>query len=515
MAKENINISIFTVLKVSEVSNVPVLLMSNPGIGKSTTVSMFAEVRGYHLELLRGNSTSETEILGYDVADSTVNSDTTKHLRPSWFTSILEKEKEGIPTLLFLDEITTANSFVQAALLHLVFERKVGKEPLPKSTMIVSAGNYAQNLDHNMNMLAPLMNRFLIFNIIPKVSDLDTFLGKYTGSIASENGDPVNQIEELKSLMKALDDQEEKIERSFFNKVGEHVERCIKEVTKLIWGKERLIDLAEKELKDIYSDMDDEEKLCGFVTFRTLNYLRDVTLATFKCFGKSGLVSDNYRNMIDGLCGIGVVKDSKTKSIKINKVGKNYFDQMRLTINEIEKMKNNSLPKYERFFFDMMKSVSERDPKKKSKVFEKGEMQSAISKINEFNSDKSISKIERPLDVQIIQEICNAIKDTATSISDIKIPNITVGDSSKNIDSSLISGRIENWNLVVELYDLIGKILYNTDRNYDDSSKAIINNISDSMKKYAFRIMSIRKVVTSSDPVADELIPKMKELGSF
>lgn len=35
MAKENINISIFTVLKVSEMSGVPVLLMSNPGIGKS------------------------------------------------------------------------------------------------------------------------------------------------------------------------------------------------------------------------------------------------------------------------------------------------------------------------------------------------------------------------------------------------------------------------------------------------------------------------------------------------
>ena len=34
-------------------------------------------------------------------------------------------------------------------------------------------------------------------------------------------------------MMKALDNQEEKVERSFYNKIGEHVERCIKEVTKL------------------------------------------------------------------------------------------------------------------------------------------------------------------------------------------------------------------------------------------------------------------------------------------
>lgn len=514
MAKENINVSIFTVLKVSEVSGVPVLLMSNPGVGKSTTVSMFAEVRGYHLELLRGNSTSETEILGYDVADTAVNSETTKHLRPSWFTNILEKEKEGIPTLLFLDEITTANSFVQAALLHLVFERHVGKEPLPKSTMIVSAGNFAQNLDHNMNMLPPLMNRFLIFNVIPKVSDLDTFLGKYTGAIASMDGEPVNQLEELKSMMKALDNQEEKIERSFYNKIGEHVERCIKEVTKLIWGREKLLDLAEKELKDIYSDMDDEEKLYGFVTFRTLNYLRDVTLATFVCFGKAGLVSDNYRNMIDGLCGIGIVKDPKTKNIKINKVGKNYFDQMRLTVNEIEKMKNSSLPKYERFFFDVLEAVNKRDSKKK--IFEKGEIQSVIAKVNELNADSSVAKIERPLDISVIKGLCDSIADTAHSISDIKVPNITTGGSSSaSADPTMVAGRMETWNLLVEMHELVGNLLFDTGKNYDKDAKETIQNIQDKMKKHAFRLMSIRKVLTMSDTIADQLIPKMRELSSF
>ena len=97
---ENINISIFTALKVSEISKVPVLIMSNPGLGKSTTVSMFADVRGYHLQLLRGNSTTAEEVLGYDVADQDKESKTTKHLRPSWYTKILEHSEKGIPTIL-------------------------------------------------------------------------------------------------------------------------------------------------------------------------------------------------------------------------------------------------------------------------------------------------------------------------------------------------------------------------------------------------------------------------------
>lgn len=514
MAKENINVSIFSALKVSELSGVPVLLMSNPGIGKSTTVSMFADVRGYHLELLRGNSTSETEILGYDVADTKENSDTTKHLRPSWFTNILEKDKEGIPTLLFLDEITTANSFVQAALLHLVFERKVGKEPLPKSTLIVSAGNYAQNLDHNMNMLPPLMNRFMLFNIIPKVSDLDTFLSKYTGSIASEDGEPHNQMEDLKNMMKKLDSQEEDIDRASLNRIGEHIERCIKEVTKLIWGKQKLIDLAEKDLKDIYSDMDDEEKLYGFVTYRTLNYLRDVTLASFKCFGKDGLVSENYRNMIDGLCGIGIVKDSSSKNLKINKVGKTYFDQMRLTVNEIEKMKNSSLPKYERFFFDVMKTVKERNSKKQ--IFEKGELLSIIAKIKEMEGDISLKNIERPLDISLIKSISDAIQDTCLSTVDISVPNaISSAGSTASIDSSVVVGRIETWNLLMDTYETLGNLVHESKNNYDKTVKESFVKIIDNLNKSAFRLMSVRKIATMGDSVADQLIPKMKKISSF
>ena len=69
---DSINVSIFTALKVSEMSKVPVLIMSNPGLGKSTTVEMFADVRGYSLILLRGNSTTAEEVMGYDVADTSL-----------------------------------------------------------------------------------------------------------------------------------------------------------------------------------------------------------------------------------------------------------------------------------------------------------------------------------------------------------------------------------------------------------------------------------------------------------
>lgn len=508
---ENINVSIFTALKVSEFSKVPLLIMSNPGIGKSTTVEMFAKVRGYHLQLLRGNSTTESEVLGYDVADTSEGSKTTKHMRPSWYTKILEKEAEGIHTLLFLDEITTANDWVQSALLHLVFERMVGDEPLPENTLIVSAGNYAQNLSNNMNMLPPLMNRFMIYNIVPEVSDLDLFLSKYKGAIASPEGLIPDRNVELLKMMEQLDAQEEKgFDEGALNKAGEHIERCIREVTKMLWQKEGLINLAEKDLKDIYSDSDNEVKLYGFISFRTLNYLRDVTMAVFKCFGKPGLVSDNYRNMVDGLCGIGVTKD-KSGNLKIAKVGGNYFDSMRVTANEIEKMKNSSLPKYERFFFDILETVKKRDSKEKKMLFEKAEMQAISNKMVELFNDKGLSGIERPVDVSIIKSVCDALIDSGTDLANIKVSKSTTAGGAADIDFNTVAGKIEYWNLMMDVYNSIVKLTMDSKANYDAVTKDSVSNLKDNLKKFAFCLKSLRKFLVTQEPTTAELVPVIKD----
>lgn len=515
MAKTNdINVSIFTALKVSEMSKVPVLLMSNPGVGKSTTVELFAEVRGYHLQLLRGNSTTESEVLGYDVADTSEGSKTTKHMRPSWYTNILEMEEKGIHTLLFLDEITTANDWVQSALLHLIFERMVGDEKLPDNTLIVSAGNYAQNLSNNMNMLPPLMNRFMIFNITPEVSDLDTFLSKYRGAIASSEGLIEDKREKLREVMRKLDSREISLDSVSENKIGEHVERCICEVTKLLWSREKLINLAEKDLKDIYSDTDDELKLYGFISFRTLNYLRDVTIASYKCFGKDGLISDNYKNMVDGLCGIGVSKDSKG-NIKISKVGKNYYDQMRNTVNEIEKMKNSSLPKYERFFFDIIDAMNKRDSKKK--VLEKAEMVAIVNKMVELKNDSGVSNIERPVDISIIETLCKSLVDSGQHIIKFNVSKdgaSTGMDAVKTMDPSEFAGKIEYWNLIVGVYGSIIDLTGNDKANYEKGTRDMVNSIKEELRRSVFCLGSIRKILLTNDPALGELLPDLKSIST-
>ena len=497
---DNINVSIFTALKVSEISKVPVLIMSNPGLGKSTSVEMFADIRNYNLLLLRGNSTTAEEVLGYDTVSSDPDAKSTKHLRPSWFEEILKVAENGGKSLLFLDEITTANEYTQAALLHLVFERKVGSERLPENTLIVSAGNYAQNLSNSMQMLPPLMNRFMIFNITPDHMDLDTFLCKFDGAIASSEGKTNDFMDNLKKTMKKLDSQEENFSESQYNKIGEYIERGIKQTARaLMVSGAKPIDMSVTELNGIYSDTEDDSKLYGFVTLRTLNYLREVTIASFKCFGKSGITSDNYRNMIDGLCGLGISRDPKTKDIVKTPISKEFYDTMVSVVNEIEKMKNNDLPKYTNFFNDIVKG---------KKTLEVPELQAIINKFKELKNDKNLVNIERPIDQDCLDKLCELCKNSGASIAKFKIS--TTERFLDKVSAETFTGFVAYWNVISDLMNSLQDFIYDSSKGYGDVTKNSLSNAQKELKGSGFRLKSVRKIILQEDPSVGNLIPEIR-----
>lgn len=309
--KNSINEQIFSALKVAEISKVPTLIISNPGAGKSSSVEEFAKIRNYHLIVLRGNSTTADEITGYDTVPSGIKEGERRAavgLRPSWFQELMDVHEKGGKTLLFLDEITTAPEYVQAALLHLVFERSCKDEKFPEDTLIVAAGNYATNLTSSMTLLPPMMNRFMILNIIPTADDISSFLNYFQGAAV---GAMINKREVLNNLFCKLDAQEIKIDSTKYNRIGEIFEYAIRQTAeRLCKSKNPLIDWTVTDLSTIYSDTSftTDTRLKGFATPRTLCYLVKWTLATYVAFGAAGINSSNFMNAVDGLCGIGLSK---------------------------------------------------------------------------------------------------------------------------------------------------------------------------------------------------------------
>lgn len=500
MAKNNnINVSIFCALKVSEISKVPVLLMANPGTGKSSTVEMFADVRGYKLILLRGNSESAETILGYDVAPTdTTKSSSTKHLRPEWFEKIKEADANGQKCLLFLDEITTATEYVQAALLHLIFERKVGTEDIPESTLIVSAGNYASNLSNSMIMLPPLMNRFMIFNIVPEPDDLDKFLNKYEGAIGGKRS---NYKKEIKQVMQTLDKQEISLDAETMDKAGEYIERSIRMTAKqLMSGSKKVIDLKVTDLQNIYSDLENDAKLPGFVTLRTLNYLRDVTVASFKCFGKAGIQSDNYRNMVTGLVGLGVSRDSKGE-VKNTDTTDDFFQAMQSVAVEIEKMNNTKLPEYEKFFKSYIVG---------KKNYEISDITAITNKIKELKNDPELKTLDRPLDIKITEDLLKTAKGSCLGV----VGGISI-DKTKPISKQItveemnkIAGYVS---YVVDFMNEVESIV-NDKRGYKDDTVDMVVNVRNEVSKMVYKVKGLKKIIVMEEPGLANAIIDVKSL---
>lgn len=505
-SNRNINTDVFCALKVAEKSRVPVLFLSNPGAGKSTTVSLFAKVRGYEVVLLRGNSTTAEEVMGYDVAPREVSYDhkmAAISLRPSWFEEVVRNHEAGKKTLLFLDEITTANEFVQAALLHLIFERKVHTETLPEDTLIVSAGNYAQNLSNTMSLLPPVMNRFMIFNIVPCADDLNTFLNKYDGSLM--NGKPNNYFEDLEKTMVNLDNQEIKdIDEETFNKIGEHIENGIKGTARMLMTSgDKPVDMTVTDLQNIYTDTDNDAKLYGFISFRTLNYLRDVTMAYYLCFGKSGIESDIYRNSVDGLCGIGVKRDSKGE-VKTTKIGKEFVDTMCQIVNDIEKMNNSKVREYEKFFTEVTKS----EEGKKTKYADP-QLGAINNKIKELLNDKNLKNVSRPIDGMIIASLCDNLKETSSKFT-AKVS--TSEGILKAMTAEKFISNVVTWNLIVDIASSVVELVKSPDMDYFEETKNKVRCFTDDLRPIGFKIRGLKNVVLQEDPTLGTAIPDIKSI---
>lgn len=500
MAKKlnnDINAQIFFALKVSEKSRVPFLFMSAPGMGKTTSVEMFAKITGYQMEVLRGNSTSENEVMGYDVVDTTPGAKGTIHLRPSWFTKVLQNEKDGKKSLLFLDEITTCPEHVQSALLHLIFERKVGDEAIPKDTLIVSAGNYSQSLGNTFGLIPPLMNRFCIFNIVPEIDDLKSFLSRYEGALTDTMED---FFEVRKKQFAGLTSKETSFDDVQLNRICERIETGVYGTTHMLaTAGERKIDLKVTEMQNIYSDTDNDATLKGFVSMRTLNYLRDCTIAVFTSFGKEGVQSKNFYKIVEGLVGIGLTRD-KNGSIKSNLLTDEYVTQLQMVITDIEKMKNLKIPQYEEFFTKILSKSS----------LNIEEINVINNKIQELKTDKDIKGISRPIEVSQVEGLYDRIVKSAEGTCKIKmLQNDKASNQFKSPEEAV--GMITNWNTCIETINTLSSLVSDPDREYPDIIWTKAKTSCSVLEKTIFKIDSLSKLLIDEDPMYSTLLPQPKK----
>ena len=131
---------------------VPVLLWGRPGVGKSSFIEGL-ERDDLRVTTLIASIHDPTDFSGLPVFEE----GTVRYAVPEWVRAF-GADGDGI---LFLDELSTAPPSVQAALLRVVFERRVGFHPLPDGVRIVAAANPPDLMVGGWELSPPLRNRFV------------------------------------------------------------------------------------------------------------------------------------------------------------------------------------------------------------------------------------------------------------------------------------------------------------------------------------------------------------------
>lgn len=128
----------------------PVFIWGAPGIGKSALVQEFAAALGMPCVSLLGSQLAPEDIIGVpQIIDGK-----SRFCPPSMIA-------RDHPYCLFLDELNACSHEVQKAFYSLIHERRIGEYQLPEGSIVIGAGNRAQDNAIVRPMSSALMNRMI------------------------------------------------------------------------------------------------------------------------------------------------------------------------------------------------------------------------------------------------------------------------------------------------------------------------------------------------------------------
>ncbi|MDO1485559.1 sigma 54-interacting transcriptional regulator [Rhodococcus rhodochrous] len=147
-------------LAVAVAADLPVLLWGEPGIGKTAALTQLAETVDLPLTTVIASVHEPSDFSGLPVLGDDPATHGVPMAPPDWAVRLVQAGRG----LLFLDELSTAPPAVQAALLRIVLERRIGALQLPTGIRIVAAANPPSSAADGWELSPPLANRFVHLN---------------------------------------------------------------------------------------------------------------------------------------------------------------------------------------------------------------------------------------------------------------------------------------------------------------------------------------------------------------
>jgi MoxR-like ATPase len=134
----------------------PVFIWGPPGVGKSSLVEQFSATLGLECVSLLGSQLAPEDLIGIPKIEGRVS----RFYPPS----MIVREREFV---LFIDELNIASQEIQKAFYSLILDKRIGEYRLPAGSIIIGAGNRAQDAAMAKPMPSALVNRMVHVHLRP------------------------------------------------------------------------------------------------------------------------------------------------------------------------------------------------------------------------------------------------------------------------------------------------------------------------------------------------------------
>ncbi|MGH1539840.1 MAG: AAA family ATPase [Arenicella sp.] len=145
----------------------PVFIWGPPGIGKSSLVEEFAASVGMPCVSMLGSQLAPEDIIGVPRVEDGV----------SYFCPPAQIARKD-PFCLFLDELNACSQEVQKAFYSLINDRRIGEYHLPEGTVVIGAGNRAQDAAIVKPISSALINRMAHVELRASAADWLNWAGQ-------------------------------------------------------------------------------------------------------------------------------------------------------------------------------------------------------------------------------------------------------------------------------------------------------------------------------------------------
>lgn len=190
----------------------PLLLMGDPGTGKTSGLMADAEALGLNAKCLIGSIYDPTDFGG--TPSQPLDGGRFQHiLLPNWLQEVEGWTQGGV---LVLDELTCVPAAQQAAMLRLVLEGRVGDYRIDPRVRIVAAANPPEQAAGGQGLAMPMANRFGHLHVEP--ASLDDWFDILAGEFYAPPADAAQMEADVLGRFDAEYTRAQKLAKGFLRK---------------------------------------------------------------------------------------------------------------------------------------------------------------------------------------------------------------------------------------------------------------------------------------------------------